>query len=383
MLLLSDKVTTRWSSANRTWLIGKGYPYTKLRYEIEILIVDLPPKSNVKIPLQCDYCNSEFTREYNYYYSYHQKGLTGKDACKNCLPKRTEEDTLILYGVSNISKLDSIKEKKKNTTLQNHGVVAGFLTEDARNKTNEAIKNEEVKLKRRKTNIEKYGVENVSQSEEIKEKRDKTVQKRYGVNNVFQLEDVKNKSDETMIRKFGVRRVMQDPNIMKVIISKRNITAFKNNTIPYSKQQKYIHSIIGGEFNFPIDMFTLDVAYLEDKIYLEYQGSGHNLGVKIGNYSEEEFRKRELNRYHYLKRRGWKLIEIISLKDQLPNEMELQEMIKFAKMILLNNEYSRVVFDIDNAIVSTKGWTQFYSFGELLTSYKINKDGSTKTKIIV
>jgi hypothetical protein len=67
----------------------------------------------------------------------------------------------------------------------------------------------------------------------------------------------------------------------------------------------------------------LDIAFPEDKIYVEYNGGGHNLGVKIGNISEKEFKTKEIKRYKYLKSLGWKQIEINSPNDYLPEDEEI------------------------------------------------------------
>lgn len=66
------------------------------------------------------------------------------------------------YGVENISKLDFIKKKKKETCLSNHGVTAGFA--DHKKRVKKFIE----------TCLLKYGVENPSQYEEIFNKQQKS-----------------------------------------------------------------------------------------------------------------------------------------------------------------------------------------------------------------
>ena len=58
-----------------------------------------------------------------------------------------------------------------------------------------------------------------------------------------------------------------------------------------SKQQLYIHSLLGGELNYCTGKCFLDIAFLDEKIYLEYDGGGHDLSVKLGNMSKEEFER--------------------------------------------------------------------------------------------
>ena len=68
---------------------------------------------------------------------------------------------------------------------------------------------------------------------------------------------------------------------------------------------------------------SLDIAFPEEQIYVEYNGGGHNLQVKLGKLSEKEFKIKEIRRYQYLKSLGWKQIEINSPNDCLPNDEEL------------------------------------------------------------
>lgn len=113
----------------------------------------------------------------------------------------------------------------------------------------------------------------------------------------------------------------------------------------------------------------LDIAFPNEKIYIEYQGSGHNLDVQLGKVTEEEFKRKEINRFYFLKNKGWRMIEIISSNDKLPKEDKLLEMIKLAKEMLQDNNH--IGFNIDNGTVRIKNSINIYDFGELLTSKKI------------
>lgn len=113
----------------------------------------------------------------------------------------------------------------------------------------------------------------------------------------------------------------------------------------------------------------LDIAFPNEKIYIEYQESGHNLDVQLGKVTEEEFKRKEINRFYFLKNKGWRMIEIISSNDKLPKEDKLLEMIKLAKEMLQDNNH--IGFNIDNGTVRIKNSINIYDFGELLTSKKI------------
>ena len=51
---------------------------------------------------------------------------------------------------------------------------------------------------------------------------------------------------------------------------------FPTGTVVASYQQRYLHRLLGGEMNYSIDWSFLDIAYPERKVYIEYDGSGHN-----------------------------------------------------------------------------------------------------------
>ena len=86
-----------------------------------------------------------------------------------------------LYGVDNPSQLESVKQKKKETTKKNYGV-------------DNPSQSDIVKEKKKKTNLEKRGVENVFQDEKVKSKQRNTLFEKYGVTNPGQLLHVKEKN---------------------------------------------------------------------------------------------------------------------------------------------------------------------------------------------
>jgi hypothetical protein len=69
--------------------------------------------------------------------------------------------------------------------------------------------------KMKATNIEKYGVEYVSQSKEIKEKVKATCIKNYGVEHIFQSEKCKEKIKTTNIENYGVEYPFQSQEIQE------------------------------------------------------------------------------------------------------------------------------------------------------------------------
>lgn len=69
--------------------------------------------------------------------------------------------------------------------------------------------------KRRKTNLEKYGVEFPSQSSEIQEKTEKTCMERYGTKAPSQNDEIKKKAAETNIERYGFYSSAMNPDVKK------------------------------------------------------------------------------------------------------------------------------------------------------------------------
>ena len=150
---------------------------------------------------------------------------------------------------------------------------------------------------------------------------------------------------------------------------KRRITLYKNNTAPCSAQQNYINNLYGGKLNYPVNSSSLDIAFPEEMIYVEYDGSGHYLSVIHGNLTLEEFNKKEVKRNYYFMRNGWKSIRIISSNDKIPSDEKLIEMLDYSIQYLSNNHHY-IKFDIDNNNIITSQFIRPYDFG-ILRNVKI------------
>ena len=104
------------------------------------------------------------------------------------------------YGVTNISQLKEIKDKKKQTTLKNYGVE-------------NPAQSSEIKNKMKETCLEKYGVESTNSLPDKKDKIKKTIQERYGVDNIMQVFNVQEKQKQTCIEKYGVDNAIKNSEI--------------------------------------------------------------------------------------------------------------------------------------------------------------------------
>lgn len=327
------EITINQRNRNRFSKDGNNY---KNGDKILLHYTEVPLNSSYLANVECDYCNKKYLLRYCDYIKAINRSVVKNIACRDCMYVKARECNLLNYGVESVLSLKEVKEKRKKTNLQKYGVECVFQNEDIRDKQKATV-------------FSKYGVYNVFQNKEVQEKQKQTVLDKYGVENVFQNEDVKIKIAKTMMEKYNVKNPMQSAEIKKVAISNLLKSRYLHNSAPCSKQQRYLHNLLGGELNYPVNHFYLDIAFTKEKIYIEYDGKGHDLTVKLNLMTEKDFHKKELDRYFILKRLGWKQIVIQSSEDLLPCDDIIVELINKNKEILLNSEdHNRIVININN-----------------------------------
>lgn len=329
-MLIEEEFEIKINNKNINYFRNLGYEVS-MRDVITVPTSQLSKGSHVKVLVQCDYCEEKFRRIYKDYLKFKGK-LIDKDACKKCRPQKAKENNMAKYGVESIRHVEEINNKIKET------------------------------------NIERYGVETPFESEKIREKGKQTTLKMYGVDNFFKVPNFKEIQEASMLKKYGYRRWTDNPELLKKATEKYVKTMYENGTAPASRQQVYINDVLGGVLNYPYSRLMLDIAFPEEKIYVEFQGSGHDLDVQLGKMSEEQFKKKDINRYYFMKREGWKMIEIISANDMLPYPYKLLEILEYSRSVLKDSSY--IVFDLDNNSVKIKGEYFSYDYGEVITQSK-------------
>lgn len=282
MIKENQFVKVKWNSKNKAHYSSLGYIWTKKGEEFLVDVQDLTHGSKIYIEIICDYCGEEFLKLYNNY----AKGrlIIQKDACEKCSVIKKEEAILEKYKTNSIIEIMNLKYGQEKTEQWKQNFIdnnrhLGFTKES--------------RLKSKQTMLERYGVEHPIQNDLIK--------------------------------------------------NKISHTKYVNGNQILSKQQKYINRFINGEVNYQVDNYFLDIAIPEKKIYIEYDGGGHDLSVKLGNLSEEEFKNREICRTNKLYSLGWRCIRIISKKDLLPKDKILNDLILNATKKLENNIYVKTI----------------------------------------
>ena len=114
-------------------------------------------------------------------------GFRKTQAQKLELRKRTN---LEKYGVENISQLQSIKDKKEQRALEKYGCK-------------NVSQSKAIKDKIKQTNLERYGVENAAQSKEVQAKIKKTNLEKYGVESAVLSKEVQDKIKQTNLERYG------------------------------------------------------------------------------------------------------------------------------------------------------------------------------------
>ena len=299
--------------------------YKSLGYNIKCFdVIMVPPEhltpgSNVKVQVQCDICKEVILRSYEHYIELHSDGL---DTCNKCKSVKSRKTCMDKYGVEYVTQVDSIKNLTKERNLEKYGVV-------------HPMKLKETQKKAHQTNLQKYGVEYPAQSSSIQEKQKKTMLDRYGAEHVFLVPEIKQRISNTIKEKYGVENISQSDEIKEkkknTLIEHYGVyNAFQIDSIPTSSQQLRLYKIIkskypSAELNYPYSTCSLDIfVEIDDvKIDIEYDGS----------YWHQD-KQKDIKRDKFLQSNGFKTLRVRS-GHLLPTEQELFDAIDY----LVNTEH--------------------------------------------
>jgi hypothetical protein len=221
--------------------------YTNLGYSVnkgsknKIKISDLSDGSVYKINCKCDICGSESKMEYRQYL----KNVKSYNfySCRRCTHIKTEITNMCKYGTKMPlnDKNSPVYNKRKKSMIDNYGVEHLWQNNDeyenvfiSKYGVSNISKLESVKKKKIEKSIQKYGTENVFQSEEIKRKIRSTNLEKYGFEYPSQSNFIKDKSKITSIKNYGFDHAMKNSeyfnNRQKILFKK---ISFNNTDITY------------------------------------------------------------------------------------------------------------------------------------------------------
>lgn len=148
---------------------------------------------------------------------------------KDCGPCRTKAR---LTKASN-SQSPEAKEKRRRTMIEKYGVDNPFKSEDVKNRIKEtnlkkygstvAANSKSGREKAKKTLLERYGVEHPSHSPEIQKRTKETLLERYGVTNPMFNDEIRAKHEQTILERYGATHIGKS----KIIREKVQATTFE------------------------------------------------------------------------------------------------------------------------------------------------------------
>ena len=274
--------------------------------------------------------------------------------CECCSPEcavknpnrlvKTHNTCLERYGVTNPSKLDDVKKKKKDTFTSHYGDTSPIQLESTKN-----------------TIKERYGTENVSQLENIKEKKKDTLTKHYGSYEVAKQEMYKSsavtkkerygdsnynnrpKAEMTCIERHGVSNPFNIPGVFEKGLNKRLFNdAYKKVAIKnigqYCDAEQFVENILKKLLKEHNINFTKHDRKVLDGRELDFYIPSRNIAIECnGIYWHSEVYK--TNNYHYKKfvdcmNKGVQLITIWG--DQVRRQPEVIKNMILSKLGVYN-----------------------------------------------
>lgn len=165
---------------------------------------------------------------------------------------------------------------------------------------------------------------------------------KYGNKCSLRNPEVGRKMIENNNKKFGCDFPLQN----KGIWNKAHDSYVQNHSgeeVFTSKNQNKISELYGAKLNVPIGKYFADMM-LNDNIIIEYDGTGHDLSVRLGTISRKEFTERENRRNEYLLSSGYKIARIVHNRESLPAKNTL---LKLKDKILSDlSEKDFVIYDL-------------------------------------
>ena len=339
MLLIQTVIVTLRYQSDRDYYESKGYKVEGVK-KLEVSVWDLPPKSHMKVKIQCDYCEGEpniVEREWHRFLKGREK--IDKDACFDCRIKKEKEICMKEYGVQSKLALKETQEKIKKTIEERYN--------------GSPMRDPKILQKMKNTMVERYGADNAQKVPEFKEK-----------------------TKETNLEKYGVENILCAGEFRNSFYYKTIETKSVNGTFPVSKPQDYLSKLYNALCNQMIaKYYVVDLLFENTNIYCEYDGGGHRVNVLIGQITNEEFERKEQKRYFAIKKEGYKLFRIVNethkRRDKLPSDEVLLKIKEVAFYILQNTENNFITFNFDNKFIELKNNKIECNFDENTEALKI------------
>lgn len=354
-MILDEYVEITMAGKNCQYYGEKGYP-NQYGTQVKVKVQDLAPGSHVCVHVKCDYCGHEDIIKYQSYLK-NTANMTRIYTCKKCKNVKYRETCLKKYGFEYATQSKEVQEKTRNTSKRKYGC-------------DHFLQNKEVQNKRAKTNLAKYGVEHAIQLPQSVNNRITRSLELFGADNPFCSPLFQESVKQYNIEHYSGASPMACSEIREKVCQ----TMSKNQTQKASAQQKYLHHLYGGILNHPLNSYSLDIFLPEHNLDIEYNGGGHDLIVKTGNLTEEEFHQKEIIRGRIVRSQGIRQMTIVSRFDRLPSDDVLQRMLKETLEYLDTTDHHWVKYDIDEQTMENALGISPYDYGELRTKFQLYKE---------
>lgn len=217
--MISEKINVKISKPHqRKYYREKGID-CNLGDVINIDISLLPRYSHIKIKVKCEICETEKTIQFSDYFKCIKK--QNFYCCSKCKRIKTDKTNIEKYGFITNLKCEDTKRKIRKTCLEKYGVDNSAKAEENIEKVKQTClekygkefypQTDEYKQKVKGKNLEKNGCEYYFQSEEFKIKSEKIQIERYGVSKYTNPE----KNKKTCLERYGVEYISQCEEIHK------------------------------------------------------------------------------------------------------------------------------------------------------------------------
>lgn len=298
-MILNDKVKININSNNIKYFKNKGFQNINVKDIINVEIKDISKGSNVLIDCKCDICGKQKKIKYRFYLENYEK--YNIYTCHLCSKIKNKLTCKNKYNDENYNNREKFIKTLKDNNWDNKKI--GILEKVV------------------KTNLKKYGVENVSQLEEIKNKRKDTMLKNHGVEYYVLSKEFREKSEKTSLKNYGTKHPQTSEKMlmkrkeyykkMGFNILNQEYDLYKRNVYKLTKKVKkeLIEEWNGkdyydGEYiknNFKLPYYDGNYPTIDHKISI-FEGYKNNISpIIISDISNLCLTKRKINSKKYIK----------------------------------------------------------------------------------
>jgi hypothetical protein len=245
------------SSRMKLSYFDKNYPETLKKIKNFCFKIDVPFNQMIWhwVNDYPDYCLCKCGKGLSFNRNWmngYKKSCSAKCAQNNeSVKEKRKKTNLEKWGVDNVAKLDSVKEKQASTNKERYGATSSFQNKDVRDKWKESFKS-------------KWGVDTPFHLEDFKEKSKKTNLEKYSVEYFVQSQEYIDKSIETNKKKYGSEWYTQTNEYLE---KSKNTSIEKWGVDHYSKTKEYKESVN----NYYREIYGVDWYFQSNDFKEEYK----------------------------------------------------------------------------------------------------------------